>query len=194
MRRERQGSDRRPPRGGPAACPSPLPERASTASAIEAEQLDWVTVRIFDRMCSIGLVMPDTQAGARRLLIDPYLSNTFARRYKGTDTPQERMERPALDPVGLGRIDLVRATHPHADQSRWRVEGPPHYGGRGRSHRALAALSIAVETRCRLGVGSRRPIFDAEPPQRVETGPTDWGWTPGVEVAQAEERAEAIPE
>jgi L-ascorbate metabolism protein UlaG (beta-lactamase superfamily) len=55
------------------------------------------------------------QTGARRVLIDPYLSDTLAEKYKGTATPHERMERPPIEPAGLGRIDLVLTTHHHTD-------------------------------------------------------------------------------
>jgi L-ascorbate metabolism protein UlaG (beta-lactamase superfamily) len=55
------------------------------------------------------------QAGARRLIVDPYLSDTLAEKYKGTATPHERMARPPVDPAGLGRIDLVLITHHHTD-------------------------------------------------------------------------------
>jgi L-ascorbate metabolism protein UlaG (beta-lactamase superfamily) len=59
-----------------------------------------------------GFIM---QAGVRRLIIDPYLSDTLAEKYRGTATPHERMERPPVDPAGLGRIDLVLITHHHTD-------------------------------------------------------------------------------
>jgi len=55
------------------------------------------------------------QAGARRLMIDPYLSDTLAEKYRGTATPHERMEPPPIDPTELGRIDLVLVTHHHTD-------------------------------------------------------------------------------
>ncbi len=55
------------------------------------------------------------RAGARRLIIDPYLSDTLAEKYKGTATPHERMERAPIDAAGLGRIDLVLVTHHHTD-------------------------------------------------------------------------------
>jgi L-ascorbate metabolism protein UlaG (beta-lactamase superfamily) len=55
------------------------------------------------------------QAGARRLIIDPHLSDTLAEKYKGTATPHKRMARPPVDPAGIGRIDLVLITHHHTD-------------------------------------------------------------------------------
>ena len=55
------------------------------------------------------------QAGARRVVIDPYLSDTLAQKYLGSATPHERMERAPIDPAGLGRIDLVLVTHHHTD-------------------------------------------------------------------------------
>jgi len=37
------------------------------------------------------------QAGGRRLLIDPYLSDTLADKYRGSATPHERMASPPID-------------------------------------------------------------------------------------------------
>jgi L-ascorbate metabolism protein UlaG (beta-lactamase superfamily) len=50
-----------------------------------------------------------------RILIDPYLSDSLARRYAGTDCPHDRMMPPPVTLDGLGRIDLVLVTHHHAD-------------------------------------------------------------------------------
>jgi L-ascorbate metabolism protein UlaG (beta-lactamase superfamily) len=55
------------------------------------------------------------QAGGRRLLIDPYLSDTLADKYRGSATPHERMASPPIDLPGLGKVDLVLATHHHTD-------------------------------------------------------------------------------
>jgi L-ascorbate metabolism protein UlaG (beta-lactamase superfamily) len=55
------------------------------------------------------------QAGGRRLLIDPYLSDTLADKYRGSATPHERMASPPIDLRGLGKVDLVLATHHHTD-------------------------------------------------------------------------------
>jgi L-ascorbate metabolism protein UlaG (beta-lactamase superfamily) len=55
------------------------------------------------------------QAGGRRLLIDPYLSDTLADKYRGSATPHERLTSPPIDLRGLGKVDLVLATHHHSD-------------------------------------------------------------------------------
>lgn len=55
------------------------------------------------------------QAGGRRLLIDPYLSDTLADKYRGSATPHERMASPPIDLRGFGKVDLVLATHHHTD-------------------------------------------------------------------------------
>jgi L-ascorbate metabolism protein UlaG (beta-lactamase superfamily) len=55
------------------------------------------------------------QAGGRRLLIDPYLSDTLADKYRGSATPHERMASPPIDLRGLGKVDLVLTTHHHTD-------------------------------------------------------------------------------
>lgn len=55
------------------------------------------------------------QAGGRRLLIDPYLSDTLADKYRGSATPHERMASPPIGLHGLGKVDLILATHHHTD-------------------------------------------------------------------------------
>ena len=82
----------------------PLAQRLTAAGSSTGIALYWLG--------QAGFVI---QAGARRLIIDPYLSDTLAEKYKGTATPHERMARPPVDPAGLGRIDLVLVTHHHTD-------------------------------------------------------------------------------
>lgn len=55
------------------------------------------------------------QAGRRRILIDPYLSDTLAEKYRGTPTPHERLMPAPVDLDGLGPVDLVLVTHHHTD-------------------------------------------------------------------------------
>ena len=54
-------------------------------------------------------------AGGRRLLIDPYLSDTLADKYRGSAMPHDRMMPAPVSLVGLGAIDLVAITHHHTD-------------------------------------------------------------------------------
>lgn len=58
------------------------------------------------------------QTEGRRILIDPYLSDSLARKYRGREFPHQRlMPAPiALDELGgIGAIDAVLCTHRHSD-------------------------------------------------------------------------------
>ena len=55
------------------------------------------------------------ETGGQRLLIDPYLSNTLADKYKNTATPHDRMMPSPISPDALGPIHLVLVTHHHTD-------------------------------------------------------------------------------
>jgi L-ascorbate metabolism protein UlaG (beta-lactamase superfamily) len=50
-----------------------------------------------------------------RILIDPYLSDSLAEKYRGTLYPHVRMMPPPLAPSDLDRLDLVLCTHRHTD-------------------------------------------------------------------------------
>lgn len=51
----------------------------------------------------------------RTLLIDPYLSDFLAGKYRGREFPHERLMPPPLRVADLDRIDLVLCTHRHSD-------------------------------------------------------------------------------
>jgi L-ascorbate metabolism protein UlaG (beta-lactamase superfamily) len=53
--------------------------------------------------------------GGRRLLLDPYLSDSLTRKYAGTDKPHVRMTRRVVDPARLDFVDVVTASHAHTD-------------------------------------------------------------------------------
>lgn len=50
-----------------------------------------------------------------RLLIDPYLSDHLARKYKGAQFPHVRMMPPPIQPEELRDLDLVLCSHRHSD-------------------------------------------------------------------------------
>ncbi|MBM2766305.1 MBL fold metallo-hydrolase [Burkholderia anthina] len=50
-----------------------------------------------------------------RLLIDPYLSDSLARKYRNTRYPHERMMAAPITPDDLEHVDLVLCTHRHTD-------------------------------------------------------------------------------
>ncbi len=53
--------------------------------------------------------------GGRRIVIDPYLSDTLATKYAGTPYPHERLMPPPANVDELGVVDLVLCTHHHTD-------------------------------------------------------------------------------
>jgi L-ascorbate metabolism protein UlaG (beta-lactamase superfamily) len=55
------------------------------------------------------------QRQGRRVLFDPYLSNSLTKKYEGTDKPHVRMTGRVIDPALLPHIDVVTGTHAHTD-------------------------------------------------------------------------------
>lgn len=54
-------------------------------------------------------------AMGRRIVIDPYLSDSLAIKYRGHTYPHERMAPAPATPSDLGKVDLVCCTHQHTD-------------------------------------------------------------------------------
>ncbi len=50
-----------------------------------------------------------------RIVIDPYLSDSLAEKYRGTPRPHVRMMPPPVAPSDIGHIDYVLCTHAHTD-------------------------------------------------------------------------------
>ena len=53
--------------------------------------------------------------GNRRLILDPYLSDSLTAKYAGTDKPHVRMTRRVIAPERLEQIDVVTSSHAHTD-------------------------------------------------------------------------------
>ncbi|HEX7016472.1 MAG TPA: MBL fold metallo-hydrolase [Cyclobacteriaceae bacterium] len=51
----------------------------------------------------------------KRVLIDPYLSDSLTRKYEQTDKPHIRMSERVIDPDLLKGIDIVTSSHNHTD-------------------------------------------------------------------------------
>lgn len=51
----------------------------------------------------------------KRLVIDPYLSDSLAAKYRGTAYPHERMMAAPIAPDALRHVDFVLCTHAHTD-------------------------------------------------------------------------------
>lgn len=55
------------------------------------------------------------EAHDKRIVIDPYLSDSLAEKYKDTPRPHKRMMPPPVSPDGIHFVDLVTCTHAHTD-------------------------------------------------------------------------------
>jgi L-ascorbate metabolism protein UlaG (beta-lactamase superfamily) len=55
------------------------------------------------------------QWNGRRILFDPYLSDSLTRKYQETDKPHVRMTERVIDPGRLTGIEIVTASHNHTD-------------------------------------------------------------------------------
>ena len=53
--------------------------------------------------------------GGRRVVIDPYLSDALAVKYRGTATPHDRMMPAPVAPGKIAHVDLILSTHAHTD-------------------------------------------------------------------------------
>lgn len=51
----------------------------------------------------------------KRLLLDPYLSDSLTRKYTTTDKPHVRISELVIDPQLLPHIDLITSSHNHTD-------------------------------------------------------------------------------
>ena len=55
------------------------------------------------------------QYQGKRLLIDPYLSDSLTKKYKDTEKPHERISELVVDPALLPSIDFITSSHNHTD-------------------------------------------------------------------------------
>ncbi len=108
------------------------------------------------------------QAGRRRIVVDPYLSDTLAEKYRGTVTPHERLMPAPIDVEGLGPVDLVLVTHHHGDHM-----DPGTLAPLARRHptlRFVVPRASRAEALRRIAVGDGR-LIPIEAGERVEVLP-----------------------
>ena len=55
------------------------------------------------------------QYKGKRILVDPYLSESLTEKYKDTDKPHTRISERVIDPASLPRIDFITSSHNHTD-------------------------------------------------------------------------------
>lgn len=107
------------------------------------------------------------ETGAHRLLIDPYLSDSLARKYAGTRYPHIRMMPP---PVAVGQLphpDLVLVTHAHTDHLDPDTLGP--------LHRRFPDLCFVIPAACqaiaRTRIGSEARLVPVDAGDRLHPLP-----------------------
>lgn len=67
------------------------------------------------RLCWLGQAGFVIDGGGRRAVIDPYLSDSLAEKYRGKAFPHRRMMPAPVAPDRIAHVDLVLATHAHTD-------------------------------------------------------------------------------
>ena len=55
------------------------------------------------------------QWNGRRVLLDPYLSDSLTMKYAATEKPHTRMSERVIDPALLSNISIVTSSHNHTD-------------------------------------------------------------------------------
>lgn len=103
-----------------------------------------------------------------RLIIDAYLSNSLARKYKDSATPHERMMPTPVSLHDLGPLDLVLCTHQHTDHMDAETLKPLALTDpKLRFVVPRAAVALACE---RIGIGEER-LIPLDAGDRVEPFP-----------------------
>ncbi len=89
------------------------------------------------------------------VLIDPYLSDSLAQKYRDTLFPHVRMMPPPIAPDALGPVDLVLCTHHHTDHMDPGTLAPL---ARDPATRFVVPAAKREEAMRRAGVGSERLV------------------------------------
>ena len=95
--------------------------------------------------------------GRRRLMIDPYLSDSLAEKYRGTATPHDRLMAAPVRVDELGPLDLVLVTHHHTDHMDPATLAP--LAAEQPGLRFVVPAASREEARRRIGVGDDRLIL-----------------------------------
>jgi L-ascorbate metabolism protein UlaG (beta-lactamase superfamily) len=91
-----------------------------------------------------------------RVLLDPYLSDSLARKYRGTRFPHTRQMAAPITPEQLDRLDLVLCTHRHTDHMD--PDTLQALAARFPQLRFVVPAASIDEARKRCGVGDERLI------------------------------------
>ena len=93
-------------------------------------------------------------ADGRTLLIDPYLSDSLAEKYRGKTFDHSRMMSAPISPSGFTRIDLVLITHVHTDHMDPATLQP--IAAAFPDCRFVIPRAVQAEARQRIGCGPER--------------------------------------
>ncbi len=99
------------------------------------------------------------ETGRMRALIDPYLSDSLARRYAGQANDHRRMMPPPVLPHDLPRPDIVLVTHAHTDHMDPDTLGP--LAARFPDLPVVVPAARLDVARARTGAGARLVPVDA---------------------------------
>jgi L-ascorbate metabolism protein UlaG (beta-lactamase superfamily) len=97
------------------------------------------------------------EIGGYRLVIDPYLSDSLAIKYRGGRYPHERLMPAPIAPERLGAVDLVLATHAHTDHMDPYTLRPLLAGNA--DARLVAPAAEAAKARERSGLDAARMLL-----------------------------------
>src|SRR5436190_8116961 len=95
-----------------------------TVELIKATKKDQELVREMDNLASdekhfhlwwLGQSGFLLQWKGKRVLIDPYLSDSLTKKYSATDKPHVRMSERVVDPALLKNISIITSSHNHTD-------------------------------------------------------------------------------
>lgn len=107
-------------------------------------------------------------ADGKRLVIDPYLSDSLAEKYRGRLYPHQRLMSAPITPDDLGTVDLALSTHQHTDHMDPLTLQPLLAARPGLT--LVAPLAAEAEAVKRAGIGiDRLHLIDAG--QRIEPLP-----------------------
>ena len=104
------------------------------------------------------------ETGGARVLIDPYLSDSLAKKYVGQKNDHRRMMPPPLDPDNLPCPNLVLVTHAHTDHMDPDTLAP--LAARFPDLPFIVPAAREDVARARIGAGAR--IFPVDAGERLE--------------------------
>lgn len=96
------------------------------------------------------------EAAGRRILIDPYLSDSLAEKYQGRPFPHRRMMAAPMTAEEAGPVDLVLTTHQHTDHMDPATLRP--IAALNPDCRFVAPRAALEEASRRIGAGAERII------------------------------------